>query len=110
MTARAEKAPDKYRLVPARAPSPRPERGRAEQRLLRRRLRAPVLRRGFDLAAEFGGGVPAPARVVQYAARQRDHVGLARRDDVLGLFGFGDQADPMVVRPVASRTACANGT
>jgi hypothetical protein len=40
---------------------------------------------GRDLAAEFGGGVPAPARVVEHAARQRDHVGLAGGDDVLGL-------------------------
>src|SRR6266853_5446187 len=72
---------------------PRPERRGAEQRLLGRRLRAPVLRRRFDLAAEFGRGVPAPARVVEHAARQRDHVGLTGRDDVLGLLGFGDQTD-----------------
>ena len=37
----------------------------------------------FGLAAEFGGGVPAPARVVEHAARQRDHVGLAGGDDGL---------------------------
>src|SRR5882757_9978347 len=45
---------------------PRPERRRAEQRLLRRGLRTPVLRRRLDLAADFGGGVPAPARVVEH--------------------------------------------
>src|SRR6266852_9399950 len=65
--------------------SPRTESRRAEQRLLRRGLRAPVLRRRFDLAAEFGGGVPAPARVVEHGARQRDHVGLAGRDNIFGL-------------------------
>src|SRR6201996_1430323 len=72
---------------------PAPERGLAEQFLLRRGLRAPVLRRGFDLAAELGGGVPAPARVVEHAARQRDDVGAAGSDDLLGLLRFGDQAD-----------------
>src|SRR6266403_4883133 len=73
--------------------SPHPEPGLAEQRLLGRGLRAPVLRRGVDLAAELGGGVPAPARVVMHGARQRDHVGLAGGDDVLGLLRFGDQPD-----------------
>ncbi len=37
--------------------------------------------------------MPAPARVVQHGARQRDHVGLAGGDDVLGLLCFRDQAD-----------------
>src|SRR5258708_1306327 len=59
-----------------KARSPRPECGRAEQRLLRRGLRAPILRRRFALAAQFGGGVPAPARVVEHAAGERDHVGF----------------------------------
>src|SRR5260221_14525968 len=77
-----------------KSPSPHPEPGLAEQRLLRRGLRAPVLRRGLDLAAEFGGGVPAPARVVQHGARPRDHVGLAGGDDLFGLFRFGDPPDP----------------
>src|SRR6266478_6754486 len=72
---------------------PRAERRGPEQRFLRRGLRAPILRRRFDLAAEFGGGVPAPARVVEHGARQRDHVGLARYDDVFRLFRLGDQAD-----------------
>ena len=66
-------------------PSPRPERGRAEQRLLRRGLRAPILRRGINLAAEFGRGMPAPARVVEHAAGERDHVGLAGGNDLFGL-------------------------
>ena len=48
---------------------------------------------GPDLAAEFGRGVPAPARIVEHAARERDHVGLAGGDDLLGLPRFGDQAD-----------------
>src|SRR4051812_32898135 len=76
-----------------RPPSPRPERGLAEQRLLGRGLRAPILRRRFDLAAEFGCGVPGPARVVEQAAGERDHVGLAGCDDVFGLPRLGDQAD-----------------
>src|SRR5258708_7893108 len=67
--------------------------GFAEQFLLRRGLRAPILWRGLDLAAEFGGGMPAPARVVQHAARKRDHIGLARRHDLFGLLRLGDQAD-----------------
>src|SRR5258708_10701090 len=75
-----------------RAPSPHPESRFAEQRLLGRGLRAPVLRRGVDLAAEFGGGVPAPARVVKHAARQRGHVGLAGGENVLRLLPFGGQA------------------
>src|SRR5262245_53231778 len=73
--------------------SPRPETRLAEQRLLRRRLRAPVLRRCRHLAAELGGSMPAPARVVEHAAGERDHVGLAGGDDLLGLLGLGDQAD-----------------
>src|SRR3954451_13944086 len=75
------------------APSPRPERGLAEQRLLGRGLRAPILRRRFDLAAEFGCGVPGPARVVEQAAGERDHVGLAGCDDLFGLLRLCDQAD-----------------
>ncbi|MBA7712262.1 hypothetical protein ES703_121234 [subsurface metagenome] len=71
----------------------RSERRRAEQRLLRRRLRTPVLRRCRNFAAEFGRSVPAPARIVEHAAGQRDHVGLAGRHDLLGLLRFGDQAD-----------------
>src|ERR1700693_5051241 len=67
-------------------PSPHPEARLAEQRFLRRGLRAPVLRWRLDLAAEFGGGVPAPARIVKHGARQRDHVGLAGGEDGLGLF------------------------
>src|ERR1700753_3892246 len=76
-----------------RTMSPRSERGLAEQLLLRRGLRAPVLRRRRHLGAERGSGVPAPARIVKHAAGERDHVGLAGRDDVLGLSGLGDQAD-----------------
>src|SRR4051812_4781795 len=84
------------RRLPNRAatvPSPRPERGRAEQGLLRRGLRAPVLRGRFDMAAEFGRGVPAPARIVEHAPRQCDHVGLAGGDNLLALMSFGNQPD-----------------
>src|SRR5512135_1578568 len=52
-----------------------------------------VLRRVLDLYAELLRRVPHPARVVQEAARERDHVGLALRDDALGLLRIGDQAD-----------------
>src|ERR1700722_17099068 len=45
------------------------------------------------MTAEFGRGMPTPARVVKHAARQRDHVGLARCDNVLGLLWLRDQAD-----------------
>jgi len=37
--------------------------------------------------------MPRPARVEQYAARQRNHVGLPLRNNRFGLFGFRDQAD-----------------
>src|SRR5882762_3815362 len=80
---RRESASQERRGWPGRSPAmttrelPRAERRGPEQRFLRRGLRAPILRRRFDLAAEFGGGVPAPARVVEHGARQRDHVGLA---------------------------------
>src|SRR5258707_15595688 len=72
---------------------PCPERGGAEQRFLRRGLRAPILRRRKDLSAEFGRRMPAPARVVEHGPRERDHVGLAGGHDLLSLSGFGDQAD-----------------
>src|ERR1019366_8908747 len=73
--------------------SPRAERRRPEQILLLMRRGAPVGRRRIDVAAEFGRGVPAPARVVEHAARQRDHVGLPRCDDLFGLPRLGDEAD-----------------
>src|SRR2546426_3566608 len=76
-----------------RMPLPRAESRGAEQRLLRRGLRAPVLRRRENLATEFGGGVPAPARVVEHGTRERDHVGLAGRNDLFSLLRFRDQAD-----------------
>ncbi|KAG1312310.1 hypothetical protein G6F63_016268 [Rhizopus arrhizus] len=37
--------------------------------------------------------MPRPARVVEHAARERDHVGLPLRQDVFGLLRFGDQPD-----------------
>src|SRR5258705_2805989 len=75
-----------------RAPSPHPESRFAEQRLLGRGLRAPVLRRGVHLAAEFGGGAPAPARAVKHAARQRDPVARSGGEDALGLPCFAGYA------------------
>src|SRR5581483_2742407 len=52
-----------------------------------------VLHRAPDLGAERLGGVPAPVRIVEEAARQRHHVGLPFRHDVLGLLRRQDEAD-----------------
>src|SRR5260370_6446600 len=62
--------------------SPRPELGLAEQRLLRRGLRGPILRRGLHPGTEVGGGGPAPARVVHACAGARDHAGPAGEEPV----------------------------
>src|SRR6516162_4659620 len=72
---------------------PRAEGGRAEQVLLLMGRGAPIGRRRRDMAAELGGGVPAPARVVEHATRERDHIGLARSHDLFGLSRLRDQAD-----------------
>src|SRR3984893_13051801 len=67
---------------------PRPEPRLDEQRLLRRGLRAPIMRLAFAAAAEFGSGVPAPARVVEHATGKRNHVGFTRCHNVFGLLRF----------------------
>src|SRR4051794_12227644 len=67
--------------------SARAEPGGAEQLFLRGGLRAPILRRRRNLAAELGRRVPAPARVVQHATGERDHVGLPGGYDLFGLLG-----------------------
>src|ERR1700733_2715059 len=72
---------------------PRTECRFPEQRLVRSRLRAPILRRGVHFATELGRSVPGPARIVEHAAGERDHIGLAGSDDFFGVAGFGDQAD-----------------
>src|SRR3984957_20439251 len=72
---------------------PRTECRFPEQRLVRSRLRAPILRRGIHFATELGRGVPGPARIVEHAASERDHIGLAGSDDFFGVARFGDQAD-----------------
>jgi small-conductance mechanosensitive channel len=56
------------------------------------RLRAEVLRRGADLRAQVGGGVPGPARIIKDGPGQRDQVGVAGADDRLRLLEAGDQA------------------
>src|SRR5260370_17521609 len=81
-------------MTAGNVPSPGAERRRPEQCLLRRGLRAPVLRRRLDLAAEFGRGVPAPARVVEHGARQRDHFALPGRYDPFGLLPFPPTTPP----------------
>src|SRR3984885_5969776 len=72
---------------------PRTECRFTEQRLVRSRLRAPILRRGKHLTAELCRGVPGPARIIKHAAGERDHVGLAGSDDFFRVARFGDQAD-----------------
>src|SRR5262249_56877254 len=67
--------------------------GGAEQRLLRRGLRAPILRRSLNLAAELGRGVPTPARVIEHGAGERDHVGLAGGHAIFGLPRLRDHPD-----------------
>src|ERR1700679_2276353 len=81
------------RVITASTILPRAECGFTEQRLLRGGLRAPILRRGIHLAAELSRGMPAPARIVEHAAGECDHIGLAGRDDVFGLARLRDQAD-----------------
>ena len=56
------------------------------------RLAAPVLARGCHLGAQFGGGVPRPAWVVEHRTGDADEVGLSFGDDLLRVFGFGDEA------------------
>src|ERR1700723_1618307 len=72
---------------------PRTECRFTEQRLVRSRLRAPILRRGKHLTAELCRGVPGPARIIEHAAGERDHIGLAGSDDFFRVARFGDQAD-----------------
>src|SRR5215471_14871752 len=72
---------------------PRAEGGGAEQLPLLGGWSTPIWRRRGDVTSKFSGGVPAPARVVKHAARQRDHVGLARGNDFFGMAGLCDQAD-----------------
>src|SRR5579871_3191039 len=91
-TARQRRSMRRVRAEPCKA-LPRAESGFAEQRLLRGGLRAPILRRGINRAAELGRGVPGPARIVEHAAGERDHVGLARRNDLFRRVRFRDQAD-----------------
>src|ERR1700704_873434 len=56
-------------------------------------MRALVLWRIVPLLAHRYRGVPGPARVEQHAAAERDQVGLAAREDVLGVLGLGDEPD-----------------
>src|SRR4051812_34832042 len=51
------------------------ERNVAEECFLFARLRAPVLRRGFDRRTELRRCVPRPTRVVQQRAGKRDQIG-----------------------------------
>ena len=52
-----------------------------------------ILRRRHDRCAEHGSGMPHPTRIPQEAARHRDEVRIAGRDDCLRLRGRGDQPD-----------------
>nr|GEU28584.1 hypothetical protein [Tanacetum cinerariifolium] len=57
-----------------------------------RRLAAQILARCAHLAAQRGGRMPRPARVVQHGARQRHQVSVAVGDDGLGVQRLGNQA------------------
>src|ERR1700733_1438137 len=92
-TAETAKHPRTCRRVINNTILPRTECRLPEQHLLRSRLRAPILRRGVHFAAELGPGVPRPARMVEHAPVERDHIGLAGSADFFGVAGFGDQAD-----------------
>src|SRR4051812_4686283 len=74
-------------------------RGYRTQALLRkqgfelRRLATQILIGRLDLPAEFGGGVPRPARGVEDGASESDKVCITGRNDCFGLRRLGDQAD-----------------
>src|SRR3569832_480317 len=89
----ARKRGASMRIDPISIVSARPKTGLAEQLLELARLCPPIGRRRADLAAERGGGVPAPARIVEHAARECDHVGLAGSNDIFGLLRLGYLAD-----------------
>src|SRR5215217_8784197 len=55
--------------------------------------RALILRRACDLAAELERGMPAPMRIVENRARERDLIGLALGEQRLGLFRRDDEPD-----------------
>jgi len=57
------------------------------------RAGAQVLRRVHGIAAEQGGGMPCPARVVEKPARQRDAIRMAVGNDRLRLVRVDDHPD-----------------
>jgi hypothetical protein len=57
------------------------------------RLGTKILIGHANVGAKFRGGVPWPARIEEDRARQRDQVGIAGRDDRLGLIEAADQPD-----------------
>src|SRR5512139_1711744 len=54
---------------------------------------AGILRRPRHVSAECLGGVPAPMRIVQEYAPERNQIGLSLRHDLLGVLGLDDQPD-----------------
>ena len=57
------------------------------------RAGAQVLRRVHGIAAEQGGGMPCPARVVEKPARQRDAIRMAIGNDRFRLVRVDNHAD-----------------
>jgi 2,4-dienoyl-CoA reductase-like NADH-dependent reductase (Old Yellow Enzyme family) len=60
-----------------------------------------------DLGTQCGSSMPRPARVPQHRARHRHQVGVARGDDRLRLFRFGDQAQQIIASGDADMVAMA---
>src|SRR5580692_977839 len=65
----------------------------AEHALVFVRRRPPVGRWGINRCAKLGGCMPAPARVVEHGARERDQICLTAGDDVLSLLGLCNKTD-----------------
>ena len=56
-------------------------------------LAAEILIGRFDVAAEMGGCVPRPTRIVENCSRNRNEVGVTGGDDGLGLLVASNQSN-----------------
>ena len=81
-----------------------------EQAFESSRLGTKILTGHANLGAQLRGGVPWPARIEEDRARQRDHVGIAGRDDRLGLIEAADQPTAVTGIRTTDLTARASGT
>ena len=93
--------------VPSRAHGSAADQGRAGPEL---GARAIILRRARQIHAERIGRVPAPARIVEDGAGERDLVGVAARQDLLGLLRATIMPTARVVMPVLRFTSAARWT